>query len=108
MHIANPFYAVGIQSRQRRVQTSSYNVLDLFSGIGGFSVGLDRAGMNTVAFCEIDGFCRRILKRHWPQVPAYPDIKQLTTRRLSPTSRSSMPTAPKSPGTKRRASVRRI
>lgn len=30
------------------------NVLDLFSGIGGFSVGLERAGMRTVAFCEID------------------------------------------------------
>jgi site-specific DNA-cytosine methylase len=30
------------------------NVLDLFSGIGGFSLGLERAGMRTVAFCEID------------------------------------------------------
>lgn len=29
-------------------------VLDLFSGIGGFSLGLERAGMTTVAFCEID------------------------------------------------------
>jgi hypothetical protein len=34
------------------------NVLDLFSGIGGFSLGLERAGMRTVAFCEIDPFCR--------------------------------------------------
>ena len=32
-------------------------VLDLFSGIGGFSLGLERAGMQTVAFCEIDPFC---------------------------------------------------
>ena len=36
------------------------NVLDLFSGIGGFSLGLQRAGMRTVAFCEIDPFCRAV------------------------------------------------
>ena len=41
-------------------------VLDLFSGIGGFSVGLERTGgFETIAFCEIDPFCRRVLARHW-------------------------------------------
>ena len=45
----------------------SMNVLDLFSGIGGFSLGLERAGMKTVAFCEQDGYARRVLKKHWPQ-----------------------------------------
>ena len=39
-------------------------VLDLFSGIGGFSLGLERAGMETVAFCEIDKFCQKVLKKH--------------------------------------------
>ena len=48
--------------------------LDLFSGIGGFSLGLERAGMETVAFCEIDPFCQKVLRKHWPGVPIYNDI----------------------------------
>jgi DNA (cytosine-5)-methyltransferase 1 len=52
-------------------------VLDLFSGIGGFSLGLERAGMQTVAFCEIDPFCRKVLAKRWPNVPQHDDI---TTR----------------------------
>ena len=58
------------------------NVLDLFSGIGGFSLGLERAGMRTVAFCEIEPFCRRVLAKHWPGVPIYEDVRELTADRL--------------------------
>ena len=50
-------------------------VLDLFSGIGGFSLGLERAGMTTIAFCEKEPFCQTILKRHWPHVPVFDDIR---------------------------------
>jgi DNA (cytosine-5)-methyltransferase 1 len=57
-------------------------VLDLFSGIGAFSFGLERAGMKTAAFCEIDPYCRRVLARHWPGVPIYEDVKELTAKRL--------------------------
>lgn len=49
-------------------------VLDLFSGIGGMSLGLERAGMETVAFCECDKFCQKVLKKHWPKVKIYEDI----------------------------------
>lgn len=59
------------------------DVLDLFSGIGGFSLGLERAGMRTVAFCEREAFCQRVLAKHWPEVPCYSDIRTLTADRLA-------------------------
>lgn len=52
-------------------------VLDLFSGIGGFSLGLFHAGMETISFCEIDPYCRKVLKKHWPDIPIHEDIKKL-------------------------------
>ena len=61
----------------------SLNVLDLFSGIGGFSLGLERAGMRTVAFCEIEPYPRAILRQHWPSVPCYDDVRALTAERLA-------------------------
>lgn len=50
------------------------NVLDIFSGIGGFSIGLEAVGLQTIAFCEINPFCQKILKKHWPSVPIFSDI----------------------------------
>lgn len=50
-------------------------VLDLFSGIGGFSLGLERAGMRTVQFVEIDPYCQAVLRKRWPRVPCHGDIR---------------------------------
>ena len=53
-------------------------ILDLFSGIGGFSLGLEATGgFETSAFCDIDPYCRKVLQQHWPNVPIFEDIKKL-------------------------------
>jgi DNA (cytosine-5)-methyltransferase 1 len=58
-------------------------LLDLFSGAGGFSLGLENSGaFSTVAFCEIMPYPCKILHKHWPNVPVYNDVKQLTKRQL--------------------------
>ena len=63
--------------------TKPYAVLDLFAGIGGFSLGLERTGgFKTVAMCEIDKKCHRVLQKHWPDVLIYTDVKELTVERL--------------------------
>ena len=53
------------------------NHLDLFSGIGGFALAARWAGINTVAFCEIDPFAQKVLKKNFPSVPVFPDICKL-------------------------------
>ncbi len=60
-----------------------HKVLDLFSGIGGFSLGLERTGgFKTVAFCENDVDCQKVLQKHWKDVPIFTDIKDLTYEKL--------------------------
>jgi DNA (cytosine-5)-methyltransferase 1 len=62
---------------------SPCSFLDLFSGIGGFALGLERAGHRTAAFCEISPKCRHLLAHHWPEVPIYDDVQTLTAERLA-------------------------
>jgi DNA (cytosine-5)-methyltransferase 1 len=60
-----------------------HKVLDLFAGLGGFSLGLGRTGgFETVAFCEIEKFPQTVLAKHWPDVPIYNDVMELTNDRL--------------------------
>jgi len=57
--------------------------LDLFSGIGGFSLGLEATGgFETKAFCDIEKYPRQVLQKHWPHVKQYEDIKELNYERL--------------------------
>lgn len=66
-----------------RAPERKLRVLDLFSGIGGFSLGLERTGgFETVAFCEIEEFPRRVLAKHWPDVKQYEDVRTLTADTL--------------------------
>ncbi len=52
-------------------------IIDTFSGIGGFSLAGEWIGWETILFCEIDPFCRKVLKKHWPDVYLHGDIKTL-------------------------------
>jgi DNA (cytosine-5)-methyltransferase 1 len=53
-------------------------ILDLFSGLGGFSLGLERTGkFKTVAFCEIDKYCTLLLQKHWKGIKIYEDVRKI-------------------------------
>lgn len=52
-------------------------VLDLFSGIGGFSLAAHWMGWETAAFCEREPFCQKLLAKNFPNVPIFDDIKTL-------------------------------
>lgn len=57
--------------------------LDLFSGIGGFALAAGWAGFETIGFSEIDEYASAVLRKHWPGVPNYGDIKNVTKEALA-------------------------
>lgn len=61
----------------RDLAGGAVNALDLFSGIGGFALGFERAGIRTLAFCESDPRCVALLARRWPRVPVFRDVRTL-------------------------------
>lgn len=65
---------------------SSLSILDLFSGIGGFSYAAEQlvGGFHTVAFCDTDKACHKVLAKHWPSTPIFPDICELTAADIKP------------------------
>lgn len=55
-------------------------MLDLFSGIGGFALAASWVwgeNLDIVGFCEVDAYAQKVLAKHWPAAPIYPDIKEL-------------------------------
>lgn len=71
----------GASSGQREPLT----VGSLFAGIGGWDLGLERTGgFQTVWFCEQDPYCQRVLAKHWPGVPCYPDVTELRGADVQP------------------------
>ena len=56
----------------------------LFSGAGLCDLGLEWAGMKHRFFCEVNPFCRSILRRHWPGIPIYEDVRELRGADLPP------------------------
>lgn len=57
-------------------------MLSLFSGIGGIDLAADWAGIETVAMCEIEPFCQKVLNKHWPEVVKYSDVRTVTKKQL--------------------------
>lgn len=53
-------------------------VLSLFSGVGGFDLGLERAGMEVVGQCDNDPFCQKVLAARWPEVVRFTDVRDVT------------------------------
>ncbi len=58
-------------------------ILDLFSGLGGFSLGLERTGnFETIAFCDNDKYSKLVLQKHWKGVKIYNDVKEITKEKF--------------------------
>ena len=61
------------------VVNKKLQTLDLFAGIGGFAYGLEKTGLyETKYFCEWDNVAQQVLKKHWPDVPCFGDIKDIS------------------------------
>ena len=52
--------------------------LSLFTGVGGLDLAFEWAGGTVAAMCEIDPFCRKVLRNHWPEVPLFGDVREVS------------------------------
>ena len=65
------------RGENRLVNRKLLNHLSLFSGIGGADIAAEWAGFQTIAFVEIDNFCQKVLKKNWPNIPIWGDIRNV-------------------------------
>lgn len=79
--------------------------VDLFSGIGGFALACRWAGVETIAFAEIDGYASRVLQRHWPNVRNYGDVRDVPAMRSVWLVSGGVPCQPASVAGKRRGAA---
>ena len=67
----------------KKERKMTYKILDLFSGLGGFSLGLERTGhFKTIAFCDNDKFSKLILDKHWKGVKIYDDVREISKEKF--------------------------
>ena len=75
--------SITLITRAIRKQMNKLKLLDLFSGIGGFSLGFEKTGsFETVAFCEKDEFCKKVLRKHWNHIRIYDEIRNLNGKEI--------------------------
>lgn len=67
-------------SRERGAQALTH--ASFFSGIGGFDLGFQKSGIETVSLCEKKPFCRRVLSSHWPDVPLFEDVTNVEPAKI--------------------------
>lgn len=61
---------------------TSLTHVSLFSGVGGLDLAAEWAGFTTLAFCERDSYCQQVLRKHWPDVPIFDDVREVTADAL--------------------------
>jgi len=76
--------------------------VDLFSGIGGFSLAAEWAGYTTVLFVEKDKYCQAVLQKHWPNVPIIGDIRDVNEETVAHAYSEGQPDVSVNEGTGRR------
>lgn len=69
-------------ARSQRFGVEIMKSIELFAGIGGIALAAEWAGIETVAFCERDSFCQKVLKKHWPDIPIFDDVCTLNRQVL--------------------------
>jgi len=63
----------------RQMNGATRTHIDLFSGIGGFALACRWAGIETIAFCEIEKYAQRVLRKNFPGIRIFEDVRQFST-----------------------------